>query len=316
MRQKNLRQVVCAEEGNAIGKALKESENGMLAHKASGALAKKLKDARSLCVLCEYHKKTPSILRAQKIAEYEIPEIELVSAEIRRAGAVALALNVDPISGGCDENDVIKAVNEQNKAQTDFPGPVPIIWSDFIVDQVQLAQAYVTGAKVVTLHSEATTHLSDLIDAAVSSFGLEPIVVIPGTSDDYLQRAKDAETAGTNILLITGLTQADMSRAEALRKECPSLALVAKIDANADQGLEEAETAWLFRDVGFDAVYISDVLYKFGVFSGKLFAAAPDSITSVIKAMRSKASSSFARASGHFSGKGEGAKEYLGDLLM
>ena len=58
------------------------------------------------------------------------------------------------------------------------------------------------------------------------------------------------------------------------------------------------------------------MLYKFGVFSGTLFAASPDTITSVIKAMKSKASVKYARASGAFSGKGEGAKEYLGDIMM
>ena len=90
----------------------------------------------------------------------------------------------------------------------------------------------------------------------------------------------------------------------------------ARVDARDDQGLEEAEEAWDLRDAGYDAVWVSDVLYKFGSFSGNLFASSPDTITSVVKAMKSKASTKFARASGAFSGKGEGAKEYLGDILM
>ena len=94
------------------------------------------------------------------------------------------------------------------------------------------------------------------------------------------------------------------------------LVLIARVDARDDQGLEEAEEAWDLRDAGYDAVWVSDVLYKFGSFSGNLFASSPDTITSVVKAMKSKASTKFARASGAFSGKGEGAKEYLGDILM
>ena len=92
--------------------------------------------------------------------------------------------------------------------------------------------------------------------------------------------------------------------------------VVARVDARDDQGLEEAEESWELRDAGYDAVWVSDVLYKFGSFSGNLFASSPDTITSVVKAMKSKASTKFARASGAFSGKGEGAKEYLGDILM
>ena len=86
------------------------------------------------------------------------------------------------------------------------------------------------------------------------------------------------------------------------------LVLIARVDARDDQGLEEAEEAWDLRDAGYDAVWVSDVLYKFGSFSGNLFASSPDTITSVVKAMKSKASTKFARASGAFSGKGEGAK--------
>ena len=46
------------------------------------------------------------------------------------------------------------------------------------------------------------------------------------------------------------------------------LVLIARVDARDDQGLEEAEEAWDLRDAGYDAVWVSDVLYKFGSFSG------------------------------------------------
>ena len=42
----------------------------------------------------------------------------------------------------------------------------------------------------------------------------------------------------------------------------------------------------------------------------------PDNAQSVITAMRSKGSVTFGSAGGAFTGAGEGAREYLGDLLM
>ena len=49
------------------------------------------------------------------------------------------------------------------------------------------------------------------------------------------------------------------------------------------------------------------VLFKFGMGEG-------EHTMSVIKAIKSKGSVKYARASGAFNGKGEGAKEFLGTI--
>lgn len=84
---------------------------------------------------------------------------------------------------------------------------------------------------------------------------------------------------------------------------------IAFVSTYDDRALQEAEDCWVLRDAGFNAVWASEVLYKFGMEDGEHF-------ISVIKAMKSKGSVKYARASGAFTGKGEGAKEYLGYLEM
>ena len=326
---RKLKEDILKSEESPVALLLKEAAEGSLAREAGSEVYDKLTKTKALQVMCEYHRKTLSTLRANNVAEYEIPPLSMVSSECRAAGAAVLSLNMDPMTGGCSENDFAAAVKEQSLAKNDFPGSLPVLWSDVIVDEVQLAMAAVNKAKCVTLHADALVgdSLAILLEKAQKVYGLEALVILPKNNDDtddvYLEKLSALVTAGAKMILMNGfgfpevdLARKAVAKLAELSKSDEKIALVARVDAEDNNGLAEAELAWKLRDVGLDAVYISDVLFKFGHFSGRLFASSPDSITSVIKAMRSKASSNFARASGAFSGKGEGAKEYLGDLLM
>ena len=63
-------------------------------------------------------------------------------------------------------------------------------------------------------------------------------------------------------------------------------------------------------------MWASSVLFKFGGFTGMHFKVSNDNANSVVMALKAKGSTKYGRASGRFTGKGEGAREYLGDLLM
>lgn len=271
-------------------KALLESEEPHPSRNKN--IAAEFASKKALGVIAEYHRN----VRRMNIEEYEIPEVGLVSRETREAGAGALALNMD---AGCSVQDFSEALAEQKSAENDFPGPLPMIWMDRIVDEVQLAIATDSGADAVTAYD------ADLAKLAKEKYGLEVFRVC---------RPSDLEqTTEDDTVLLVGYES--LEQALELRSKIKGVAIL-KIEAQPGQGLEEAEEAWQARDAGYDAVWLSDVLYKFGAFSGKLFSAAPDTITSVIKAVKSKASANYARASGKFSGRGEGSKEYLGDILM
>ncbi|KAJ1449303.1 hypothetical protein M885DRAFT_449292 [Pelagophyceae sp. CCMP2097] len=264
----------------------------------------------TLTILAEYHRKVPAALRANGVEEYEIPEITFVSSEVRNSGASVLALNMDKQSGGATLDDFAVALKEQQTAKGNFPGPLPLVWADVVVDEVQLAQAYVAGAHGVTLTLDAlgAERCKKLRDDAEQLYGLESVVVVaPALDGDLEGMIKTAlEEINATMLMVAGV---DADLAIAAKAWIPkTVTAIARINARGGKGLDEAEDAWRLRDAGYDAVWVSDVLYKFG--------GAPDSITSVIKAMKSKASVKYARASGAFSGRGEGSKEYLGDILM
>jgi indole-3-glycerol phosphate synthase len=70
----------------------------------------------------------------------------------------------------------------------------------------------------------------------------------------------------------------------------------------------EVEEAWTCRDKGFKSAWISDALYK----SGNSEVEHPGAI---IKSMASKSSVRWASPVAK-SGRGEGAIEYLGNILM
>ena len=282
----------------------------ILKRKARGALG----------VVAEYNRRVPAALK-MSAAEYEQPDATLVSDELRAAGANVFAINMESVAGGCEEADLDAAVAEQATAKEDFPGPLPIVWMDAVVDEVQLARAAVGGAEAVTLNLETlgVDRCNELKSTAEDKYGLEALIVCAPRAAGaeglvpLMQQARDDVKAS---VLVVGGVGFDAMASAVKEMKSDDLVLIARVDARDDQGLEEAEEAWDLRDAGYDAVWVSDVLYKFGSFSGNLFASSPDTITSVVKAMKSKASTKFARASGAFSGKGEGAKEYLGDILM
>ena len=78
--------------------------------------------------------------------------------------------------------------------------------------------------------------------------------------------------------------------------------------ANDNKALEEVEEAWVLRDQGFTSVWVSDALYKSGNDPSEHSGA-------IIRAMCAKSSVKWASAKA-MGGKGEGAREYLGDILM
>ena len=72
--------------------------------------------------------------------------------------------------------------------------------------------------------------------------------------------------------------------------------------------LAEVEETWACRDFGFNCVWISDALYK----AGNSVNEHPGAI---IRSMAAKSSVRWASPVAR-GGKGEGAREYLGDIIM
>jgi indole-3-glycerol phosphate synthase len=237
----------------------------------------------------------------------EILDPVLLSPVFREFGAAAVAVLADERAGGCTYDDVVTIVEEQNDALGDVPGPLPVISSELIVDEIQIAQAADAGAKAVTVTYGVVGEekVQQFINDA-AALGLEVIVNV-GSAEE----AQGAVNVGASIISVTGVDGADNKFAviESLsipegRKVCT----VANILAKDNKALEEVEEAWMCRDFGFNCVWVSDALYKAG----------NDPVEhpgAIINSMKAKSSVKYASPKAR-SGKGEGAREYLGDILM
>jgi indole-3-glycerol phosphate synthase len=237
----------------------------------------------------------------------EILDPELLSPVFREFGAAAVAVLADERAGGCTYEDVVAIVEEQSEALGDVPGPLPVISSELIVDEIQIAQAADAGAKAVTVTYGVVGEekVQQFIKDA-AALGLEVIVNV-GSAEE----AQGAVNAGASIVSVTGVDGADNKFAVIESLSIPegrSVCTVANILAKDNKAMEEVEEAWMCRDLGFNCVWVSDALYKAG----------NDPVEhpgAIIRSMKAKSSVKYASPKAR-SGKGEGAREYLGDILM
>ena len=100
----------------------------------------------TITVIAEYKRK---LEQSGFIDEVFSPEI--LSPSFREFGATAVAVMADDRVGGCTYADVEELVQEQQGARGEMPGPLPVISSDIIVDELQLCQSAAYGAEAVVL---------------------------------------------------------------------------------------------------------------------------------------------------------------------
>ena len=256
----------------------------------------------TITIIAEYKRK---IENGGFINEMFDPEI--LSPTFREFGASAIAVMADERMGGCTYSDVAAFVEEQRRARNDIPGSVMVINNDLIVDEVQIARTAAVGAKAVVIISSVVGEekVESFLKAA-QAVGIEAIVAVSNKDE-----AQKAVNLGARIIEVVNVEGADAKYDCVDGLEIPDGRLVttiASIAARNDKGLDEIEEAWHCRDKGFNAVWVSDALYKSGMDSSEHPGA-------IIKSMKAKSSLKFASPKAR-SGKGEGAREYLGDILM
>lgn len=231
---------------------------------------------------------------------------EILSPTFREFGAKAVAVLADERMGGCTYEDLEAIVQEQESARGDMPEPIPVISSDLIVDEVQIARSAASGAQAVLLFYGVVGDKTEFFVNCARAVGVEAIV---GVSNK--EEAQKAVDAGARIISVTGVDDVDERYAAIADLETPegaTVCTIANILANDNKALEEVEEAWVCRDQGFNSVWVSDCLYKSGNDPAEHAGA-------IIRGMAAKSSVKWASAKA-MGGKGEGAREYLGDILM
>lgn len=253
----------------------------------------------------------------------------IYSDVFREAGANAMTVNIDKTSimtktknndneyrdpDGPEKDaggmylweDVYKITKFQEKNQNDCPPSLPVIIQDIIIDDIQLCMAHLCNAKGVIIrfgvNNEEKT--KSLIENTMA-LGMEPIVQVRS-----FEEAESAISMGATMVIFIGIHREELIEK---RKRIPDHIVAAvnlKRPIEFQYDLKEIDDAWLLRDADFDAVFISDIMYK----------TAYDDIvgpSTVIKCIKSKASTKFVDPADWINQMTEdGSSETLGDLLM
>jgi len=272
--------------------------------------------AGTLTVIAEYRRKL-----SQGSTVDGIYDPELLSPVFREYGAAAIAVTADAKFGGCTYQDLAAFAEEQRRARHEVPGPVLVVNNDLIVDELQVARTRavmagddgIVAGVVLDLDfldksddGTAEEHLTTLLQAAAAC-DLECIVNVSSRP-----QAEMAVRAGARILNVVRVDTSVDDKVAVIEGLPADICKIASIAAQPNKSLNEIEQAWAVRDRGFQCAWLGEVLYKNADSGG---GAAGEHPGAVLKACTSKSSLKWASPKAS-SGKGEGAREYLGDIMM
>lgn len=256
----------------------------------------------TITVIAEYKKKLQDSGYIRDVFEPAI-----LSSEFREFGASAIAVMCDERIGGCTYDDLKIFVEDQRRSRNEVPGPIKIINNDIVIDELQIAQTAACGADAVVITMGVVgIELAETLLKSCAAVGIEAIV---GVSTK--EEAQEAVNLGARIISVVGVDGVDAKTEVIDGLEIPEgriVTTIANIMSRTDKGLQEVEEAWACRDKGFNCAWISDALYKAGNSENEHPGA-------IVKSMKSKSSLRWASPVAK-SGRGEGAREYLGDILM
>mmetsp|Transcript_11008 Transcript_11008/g.21928 ORF Transcript_11008/g.21928 Transcript_11008/m.21928 type:complete len:383 (+) Transcript_11008:203-1351(+) len=256
----------------------------------------------TLSVLAEYKRRSSHAGHISDDSTSMSPS--LMSPLFREFGASAVAVLADERMGGCDYSDVQAFADEQRTARGNVPGPLPVVCSDLIVSDVQVARAKMAGADAVLLSLDVLgpRAVEELVGKA-ARVGLE--AVVQASNEEEVRAAVEL---GALVVLVSSAGAGVDALREWRSLIPPGVTSVCTVYANDDKALSEVEDAWRLRDAGYHAVWANDCLYKSGNDPTEHAGA-------VIKAMKAKSSVKYASPRSK-SGRGEGSREYLGDIMM
>ena len=262
-----------------------------------------------------------------------IPNPDIMGGVLRDAGSRSIVVSMDPRAGGVSPEEFARFTREQQRARTFIPGPIPVIWHDFIVDSLQITLAASCGAAAITLSPElfiendssssssgsgsssssssSSSSLKEQVDLC-KSLNVEPVIFVK--SETEVQTALDA---GARVMILNNI---EVKEALRIKKAFDPDRIVRNSQYNEIvwgmrlrpvgefSCVEEIDMAWELRDSGFHFVWPSmEALYAMGM----------EDVYSTIMAMKSKASKEFISPRQFLMDrKKEGAKEYLGDILF
>jgi indole-3-glycerol phosphate synthase len=198
--------------------------------------------AESISVIAEIKRKSPS---KGMLAPIPNP-VDLVECYIS-GGARAISIVTDQLFFGGHLNDLMQVANHFT---------IPILRKDFIIDQIQIAQAAYAGANAVLLIVAVVGEKTKSLIEFAHSLQLDVVVEIHERSE--LQIALDA---GANIIGINNrnLKTFTVDNEYALKIVATMPHDIIKI---AESGITHPSLVKQYYEAGFDAVLIGETLVK------------------------------------------------------
>jgi indole-3-glycerol phosphate synthase len=259
----------------------------------------------TLTVIAEIKRRSPS-----KGFIGEIKDPASLSRTYYEGGAAAISVLTDEEGFGGTMEDLKKVVAQQKKFEGNFPGPCPVLRKDFIVDEVQIAEAAVGGASAVLLIMAALgRERCGELQQAAWDMGLDALVEVHDEAE-----VEDAIAIGATVVGVNNRNlktfEVDLQTSVRMADKIPDG--VMKV---AESGVDDCNDAWMLRDAGYCAVLVGESLvkaYEGNMADGTGYTVGYNQAKGLIKAFKAKGSTSFGRmSSAAFWGKGEGAKETL-----
>lgn len=210
-------------------------------------------------------------------------------------GAAAIVLHCDYLL--MDSSSSSSSSSSTNEEKEEDPQSL-VLWQD----NVSLLASLMRAAAAVQL--ECVVAVSSLAQAELAlAAGAQILSVTNGAGASVAE--KKACIPDEHWLT----TNSNICKIAHISTPTPSSSSTDKSNSSSNKSLsDEIEQAWAIRDAGFQCAWVSDALYK-------LLDVSTEHPGAIIQAMRNKASLKFASPQAK-SGRGEGAREYLGDILM
>lgn len=197
----------------------------------------------SLTVIAEIKRKSPSKGMIAPIAH----PVDLAHRYIA-GGANALSILTDHVFFGGHLEDLIQ-VRSMVQAHA-----IPILRKDFIIDQVQIAEAAAAGASAVLCIITAVGDKAKSLIAFARTVGIEVLVEIHTQEELNIALACGAEIIGVNNRNLNTLEVDTETALNLLPSIPPSLIKV------AESGIHNPALARRYKQAGFDAVLIGEAL--------------------------------------------------------
>jgi len=237
-------------------------------------------------------------LETISLGGFELNDPAYISEQVRTGGGSAVLVRGAGVDGELCAAALAATTAEQETARGNFPGPLPAIARDLVVDELQLAAAKAGGATgvLLPLALNGPEKTGELMTTA-AELGLETLV-----------RVCDAEELAAALALeakIVVIGDCTLAEAAELRATLPD-GKAGPVSV-ADVPFLDVRGGWKIRDAGFNAMVAGKSLLEVVVRDR-----VPPS--SICKALLSKGSVKYGL--GMQKGRLEGSKEFLGSMAM